>query len=250
MAPPARRSSVPPNGAATDSETIELGGAAVGEDHAQQALLAVAERGRRRHRRRHPPGVAHVDGVEQRAQRRAVGRPLRADPWPRGAPPAHRSPATHLVRSSRTRGASSSRILASTAIALSPAKAACPVRHSKSTQPSEKTSARGPHVAIAARLLGRHVAGRADDHAGARRAACAREARDAEVEQLDAVDRVAVGQEQVARLDVAMHHAVRVRLRQRPRRRARRARSLSATVSPARRRRAASGSPSSHSIAR
>ncbi len=36
-----------------------------------------------------------------------------------------------------------------------------PVRHSKSTQPSENTSARGVDVALAARLLGRHVAGRA-----------------------------------------------------------------------------------------
>ena len=46
-------------------------------------------------------------------------------------------------RTSRTRGVSWSTILASTAIGVTPSNAARPVRHSKSTHPSEKTSERG-----------------------------------------------------------------------------------------------------------
>ncbi len=66
-------------------------------------------------------------------------------------------------------------------------------------------------IALAARLLRRHVAGRADHDAGARREAIAvGDARDAEVEQLHAIELV-VRQEQVRRLDVAMHDAAFVR---------------------------------------
>jgi hypothetical protein len=71
-------------------------------------------------------------------------------------------------------------------------------------------------VALAARLLGCHVAGRADGHARARHRGCpvvrrrhARRARDAEVEHAQPVD-LAVLEEQVARLDVAVDHALGV----------------------------------------
>ena len=50
------------------------------------------------------------------------------------------------VRIAPTRGASSSKTLASTAIMLSPANGGLPVRHSNSRQPSANTSARGPTV--------------------------------------------------------------------------------------------------------
>ena len=64
-------------------------------------------------------------------------------------------------------------------------------------------------------LLGRHVAGRAEQHAGARQLPrLAGEARDAEVDHGDALH-VAVAEEEVARLDVAVHHAARVGARER-----------------------------------
>ncbi len=62
---------------------------------------------------------------------------------------------------------------------------------------------------IAARLLGRHVPGRADGGAGARPRGRSRDARDAEIEHFYAVDRASV-EEDVARLDVAVEHAARV----------------------------------------
>ena len=65
------------------------------------------------------------------------------------------------ARIAPSRGASSSRIFASTAITLSPTNGGCPVRHSNSTQPSANTSGARVDVALAARLLRRHVPGRA-----------------------------------------------------------------------------------------
>ena len=101
----------------------------------------------------------------------AVGRPVRAlpaaRPSPRGpAPPAPPAPPrasgsrrsgslASMLRhasstaagtcgaSSRTRGASTSRILARSAVGASASNTARPVRHWNITQPSEKTSARG-----------------------------------------------------------------------------------------------------------
>ncbi len=68
-----------------------------------------------------------------------------------------------------------------------------------------------PDVAIAARLLRRHVAGRADHHAGSRREPIAtRNARDPEVEHFDLFEPCA-RQEDVARLDVSVNDAERVR---------------------------------------
>ncbi len=70
----------------------------------------------------------------------------------------------------------------------------------------------GADVALAARLLGGHVAGRADHVPGVReRPLGAGDAGDAEVEELGALGR-AVDEEDVARLDVAVHHAAPVRL--------------------------------------
>ena len=63
----------------------------------------------------------------------------------------------------------------------------------------------------AARLLGRHVAERAEHDAGVRdRARAEAHARDAEVDERGAIE-VAVAEEQVARLDVAMDDPLRVR---------------------------------------
>jgi len=104
---------------------------------------------------------------------------------------------------SRARGASCSKIFASSAVASSASNTARPVRHWKSTHPSEKNVGAGLDVARAAHELGRHVARRADDRAReGQLAAAARQARDAEVEHLEPLDRLA-RQEEVLGLDVA-----------------------------------------------
>ncbi len=65
---------------------------------------------------------------------------------------------------------------------------------------------RGP----AARLLGRHVAGRPDEHSSGREVQClSHHPGDAEIEHLDAAD-VAADQEEVGRLEIAMHDPLRV----------------------------------------
>ncbi len=64
-------------------------------------------------------------------------------------------------------------------------------------------------VGLAGRLLGRHVAGRAHHVAGRRDRRLAREARDAEVDQLDVLD-ASSQQEEVGRLDVAMNDPTRM----------------------------------------
>jgi hypothetical protein len=70
-------------------------------------------------------------------------------------------------------------------------------------------------VRLAARLLRRHVVRRPDQHPGPRQRRRRLRARHPEVEQPRLLE-VAADQEQVARLDVAVHHPVRVRDGERP----------------------------------
>ncbi len=69
----------------------------------------------------------------------------------------------------------------------------------------------GVDVALAARLLGRHVRGRPDGAAGARELRVGGEPRDAEIEH-PRVERRALAEEDVGGLEVAVHHAPRVRV--------------------------------------
>lgn len=64
-----------------------------------------------------------------------------------------------------------------------------------------------------AHLLGRHVAGCAQDRAGPREGGDGGGARDAQIED-DHAGRIAVDQQQVLRLEIAVHHARRVQGRQ------------------------------------
>ena len=77
----------------------------------------------------------------------------------------------------------------------------------------EDVGARIEHV-LAADLLRRQIPRRPQHRPGLRRPRHARDARDAEVEHLDPRD-VAAGEEEVARLDVAVNDVVRVRLGER-----------------------------------
>ncbi len=75
----------------------------------------------------------------------------------------------------------------------------------------------GPRVDVAraARLLGRHVARRADEHPGLRQIAPQALARDAEVEHARLVEVAAGGEHHVRRLHVAVHDPARVRVTER-----------------------------------
>ncbi len=121
-------------------------------------------------------------------------------------------------RSSRTRGASSRRILGQDrhdVRARERRLAGEALEEDRSD--GEEVGAR-VELLVSARLLGGHVARRSDQRSGAGHRRVGRgqtgEARDAEVEQLDPCD-VSVGQKEVGRLDVTMDDAALVRLRQR-----------------------------------
>ena len=178
-------------------------------------------RAQRRERRGHGRAVARAGGAGSFASMRAtrsssarghLGRELaqarrllEERPW--RAPPSGRSPVEGRRARSGTR---------------------------KSTQPSANTSARASISALAARLLRRHVPGRAD----APRPVCvtasrrAPRARDAEVDDLG-LRRPPTGRKRLRRLDVAVDDAARVRGGERLGDARARAPASRATVSPA-----------------
>ena len=139
----------------------------------------------------------------------------------------------------------------STSTIVAPAKASCPDSISKSSAASANRSAR-PSSGFAAHLLGGHVVGRAGNRSGLRqlrrgvaRQPVAHRPGQPEVEQLDAVR----GQEQVRRLEVAVHEPARSAGPRARRGSAARCGDASAPLSGPRPSRAASDSPASSSIA-
>ena len=114
-----------------------------------------------------------------------------------------------------TRGASSRKTFARIATTCSPVNARCPVKeHSEQHAPEREDVGARIDIGRTDGLLRRHVAHRADDRTGARQHARAqRVSRDTEVEELE-VRGVAVDEEEVRRLDVAMDDAAPVRDRE------------------------------------
>ena len=107
--------------------------------------LAVERRGARGRARRRAAATSRraAPSASSAATTAArVGRPLRRVLGQHARDQVVERARHAAARASRTRGASSSRILASSAVASSPSNAGRPVRHSNSTQPSENTSAR------------------------------------------------------------------------------------------------------------
>ena len=112
-----------------------------------------------------PTSVIGPSSSSASMHRRHVGAGAAPDPWPACARPARRAPAGTRGTSSRTRGASCSRILASSADASSASNTGAPGQALEQHAAEREDVGAGGDVALAAHQLGRHVAGRADDRA-------------------------------------------------------------------------------------
>ena len=182
------------------------------------AVSAAVRRAGAAPRRRRPSGE-RAERVERRdAPPCASAQALARDPWPacaRHVVERRRHARRQLAHARRVLRAGSSRAAPSTSSASNTGR---PVRHWNSTQPSENTSARGRDVALAAHLLGRHVAGRADRPTRCA-SACARRCVSRAMPKSSTLSRsiVAARQEQVLGLDVAVDDAARVRVAPAPR---------------------------------